>query len=91
VSVVFAMVAAQVRSAPPAVVMMLAAFWSLVPGALSFMSVGSEATGGSPDGASLSAAGAAILSIALGTLVGWSIWRTIESRLPQSGVVAGRR
>jgi hypothetical protein len=27
----------------------------------------------------------------LGTLVGWSIWRTIESRLPQSGVVAGRR
>ncbi|MEZ5131781.1 MAG: threonine/serine exporter family protein [Mycobacterium sp.] len=91
VSVVFAMVAAQVRSAPPAVVMMLAAFWSLVPGALSFMSVSSAATGGNADVASLSAAGAAILSIALGTLVGWSVWRTIECRLPRSGAAAGRR
>ena len=71
--------------------MMLAAFWSLVPGALSFESVTQAATGGNADVASLSAAGAAILSIALGTLVGWSIWRTIECRLPQSGAVTGRR
>jgi hypothetical protein len=32
----------------------------------------------------MSTAGAAILSIALGTLVGWSIFWTIDSRLPWS-------
>lgn len=83
-SVVFAMLAARIKTAPPAVVMLLASFWSLVPGALSFMSVSQAATGGNADVSSMSTAGAAILSIALGTLVGWSIFWTIDSRLPWS-------
>ena len=64
--------------------MMLAAFWSLVPGALSFEAVGEAAAGGGPGVASLAATGAAILSIALGTLVGWSVFHTIDARLPWS-------
>lgn len=80
-SVLFAMLASRLKTAPPALVMMLAAFWSLVPGALSFMSVSQAATGGNADIASMGQAGAAILSIALGTVVGWSIVRTIDSRL----------
>lgn len=83
-SVVFAMLATRVKTAPPAVVMLIAAFWSLVPGALSFMSVSEAATGGNADISSVSTAGAAVLSIALGTLVGWSIFWTIDSRLPWS-------
>ena len=83
-SVVFAMLAARIKTAPPAVVLLLASFWSLVPGALSFMSVSQAATGGNADVSSMSTAGAAILSIALGTLVGWSIFWTIDSRLPWS-------
>ena len=62
--------------------MLLASFWSLVPGATSFMSVSQAATGDNANVASLGAAGAAIASIALGTLVGWSIFRTIDSRTP---------
>ncbi|HUL98497.1 MAG TPA: hypothetical protein VLU24_03515, partial [Mycobacterium sp.] len=81
-SVPFAMLASRIRTSPPANVKMLASFYSLVPGALSFMSLGEAATGGNPDSASLGAAGAAILSIALGTLVGWSVFGTIDSRLP---------
>ncbi len=79
-SVVFANLAAKVKSAPPAMVLMLAAFWSLVPGATSFMSVSQAATGGNADAESIGQAGAAILSIALGTLVGWSVYRTIAGR-----------
>lgn len=82
-SVLFAMLATRIKTAPPAIVMMLAAFWSLVPGALSFMSVSQAATGGNADVASMSTAGAAILSIALGTLVGWSIFRTLDGHLPR--------
>ncbi len=79
----FAMLAARLKTAPPAVVMMLAAFWSLVPGALSFESVSqAAASGGNIGSSSLGAAGAAILSIALGTVVGWSVFHTIDSRLP---------
>jgi hypothetical protein len=69
-SVVFAMLATRIKTAPPAVVLMLASFWSLVPGAMSFMSVSQAATGGNADVASMGQAGAAIVSIALGTLVG---------------------
>ena len=83
-SVLFAMLATRIKTAPPAIVMMLAAFWSLVPGALSFMSVSQAATGGNADVASMSTAGAAILSIALGTLVGWSIFRTLDVHLSWS-------
>ena len=81
-AVLFAMLATRIRTAPPAVVMLLASFWSLVPGALSFMSVSQAATGSNADVASMGVAGAAIAAIALGTLVGWSIFRTIDSRTP---------
>lgn len=81
-AVLFAMLATRIKTAPPAVVMLLAAFWSLVPGATSFMSVSQAATGGNADVASVGVAGAAIAAIALGTLVGWSIFRTIDSRTP---------
>jgi len=89
-AVVFANLAARIRTAPPAVVMMLASFWSLVPGAMSFMAVSQAATGGNADVASMGQAGAAILSIALGTLVGWSVFRTIDSRLPWSKSALGK-
>jgi uncharacterized membrane protein YjjP (DUF1212 family) len=81
-SVPFAMLASRIRTSPPAIVMMLAAFWSLVPGALSFVTVGQAAVGDTAGVTSLAATGAAILSIALGTLVGWSVFYTIDSRLP---------
>jgi uncharacterized membrane protein YjjP (DUF1212 family) len=81
-AVLFAMLATQIKTAPPAVVMLLASFWSLVPGALSFMSVSQAATGSDADVATMGVAGAAIAAIALGTLVGWSIFRTIDSRTP---------
>ena len=78
----FSMVAARVKTAPSAIVMMLSAFWSLVPGALSFESVSQAASGGNIGVSSLGATGAAILSIALGTVVGWSLFHTIDARLP---------
>ena len=94
-SVVFAMLATRIKTAPPAVVMMLASFWSLVPGAMSFMSVSQAATGGNADVASMGQAAAAIVSIALGTLVGWSVFRTLDHHLPwsagQSKTSADRR
>jgi uncharacterized membrane protein YjjB (DUF3815 family) len=81
-TVPFAMLAARIRTSPPAIVMMLAAFWALVPGALSFESVSVAATGTHVGTASLGVTGAAILSIALGTVIGWSVFHTIDSRLP---------
>lgn len=85
IAVPFAMLAARIKTSPPAIVMMLAAFWSLVPGALSFEAVGQVAAGDSgPDSTSLAATGSAILSIALGTLVGWSVFNTIDTRLKRS-------
>lgn len=88
-AVLFAMFATRIRTAPPAVVMLLASFWSLVPGALSFMSVSQAATGGDADVATVGVAGAAIAAIALGTLVGWSIFRTIDSRTPWAKAITG--
>jgi uncharacterized membrane protein YjjP (DUF1212 family) len=81
-TVPFAMLAARIKTSPPAIVMMLAAFWALVPGALSFESASQAATGGGISTDSLGATGAAVLSIALGTVVGWSVFHTIDSRLP---------
>ena len=75
----FAMLAARIKTSPPAIVMMLAAFWALVPGALSFESLG-EAAAGVGDITTLGTAVAAIFSIALGTLVGFSVFATIKSR-----------
>ena len=74
----FAMWAARIKTAPPAIVMMLAAFWALVPGALSFESAAEAVTGGPGGLAALAVTGSAVLSIALGILVGWSIFQTID-------------
>ncbi len=84
VSVPFAMLATRIKTSPAPIVMLLAAFWSLVPGALSFVAVGQAAAGQGADATSLAATGSAILSIALGTLVGWAVFYTIDSRLPWS-------
>ena len=80
VAIPAALLASRVRTAPPASVLGLAAFWSLVPGQLTFMSVSRGATGDYLDIAGLSVAAAAIASIALGTLVGWTLVRS--SRAP---------
>ncbi|GLP75546.1 hypothetical protein TUM20983_26560 [Mycobacterium antarcticum] len=76
----FAMLGARIKTSPPAIVMMLAAFWALVPGALSFETLG-EAVAGEGDITTLGTTVAAVFSIALGTLVGWSVLATINARL----------
>ncbi|MEU0499220.1 threonine/serine exporter family protein [Mycobacterium sp. NPDC006124] len=75
-----AMLGARIKTSPPAIVMMLAAFWAMVPGALSFETLG-EAVAGDGDIKTLGSTVAAIFSIALGTLVGWSVFATINARL----------
>ena len=80
VAIPFAMLASRVKTAPPAAVLNLAAFWSLVPGQLTFMSVSRSAAGDYLGIAGFGVAAAAIISIALGTLVGWSLVRTIGSQ-----------
>jgi uncharacterized membrane protein YjjP (DUF1212 family) len=70
----FAMVAAQIKSSPPAIVMMLASFWALVPGALSFVTLSQAATGGHADITTLGSTVSALFSIALGTLAGFSVF-----------------
>jgi hypothetical protein len=77
----FAVLAAQLKTAPTAMVMALAAFWALVPGALSFESLSKAATGGPADIGTLGSTVGAIFSIALGTLVSWSVLTTIGIRL----------
>lgn len=74
-----AMLGARIKTSPPAIVMMLAAFWAMVPGALSFETLG-EAVAGEGDVMTLGSTVAAIFSIALGTLVGWSVFATINAR-----------
>ncbi len=76
----FAVFAARMKTAPPLFVMLLAAFWSLVPGALGFESISEAAVQRSLDAATLGSTVAAILSIALGTLLAWSIYDTLHSR-----------
>ncbi len=76
----FAVLASRLRQAPTTMVMALAAFWALVPGALSFESLSEAATGGTADIATLGTTVGAIFSIALGTLVSWSVLTTIGSR-----------
>ena len=70
----FATLASRLKTSPPAIVMMLSAFWALVPSALSFESLGEAMTGGHNDIHVLSITVAAIFSIALGTLIGWSVF-----------------
>ncbi len=90
VAIPFAILASRFRGAPPAMVLMLAAFWSLVPGQLSFMSVSRSATGDYTDISSVGVAAAAVTSIALGTLVAWSLVRTIDNRLARSAATPVR-
>ncbi|GJF12535.1 hypothetical protein NGTWS0302_02070 [Mycolicibacterium cyprinidarum] len=80
----FAAVAAKMKTAPPMFVMLLAAFWSLVPGAMGFESISAAATGRSLDASTLASTFAAIFSIALGTLVAWSLYDTVHSRAKAS-------
>jgi uncharacterized membrane protein YjjB (DUF3815 family) len=77
------MLASRIRSSPPAIVMMLASFWALVPGALSFVSLSQAATGGPASVNTLATTVAAIFSIALGTLAGFSVFHAF-SRPPRS-------
>ena len=74
----FAELASRIRTSPSAIVMILAGFWSLVPGALSFMSLGGAATGHAPNVETLGLSVHAVLSIALGTLVGFSVFHTFR-------------
>lgn len=46
VAIPFAVLSSQIKGAPPASVLTLAAFWTLVPGQLTFMSLGRHAAGG---------------------------------------------
>lgn len=76
----FAMLGARIKTSPPAIVMMLAAFWALVPGALSFETL-NEAAHGEGDIMTLGSTVAAIFSIALGTVIGWSVFAEISNAL----------
>lgn len=80
----FAMLAARVRTSPPAIVMLLTSFWALVPGALSFESLSEATTGGGADINTLGQTSTAIFSIALGTLIGWSVFNTVRSRMQRA-------
>ena len=74
----FAMLASRFKTSPPAIVLMLAAFWALVPGALSFVSLSEAATGGYATVATLGTTVAAVFSIALGTLAGFSVFHAFS-------------
>ena len=76
----FAVFAAKMKTAPPVFVMLLAAFWSLVPGALGFESITEAATQRALGAQTLANTFAAIFSIALGTLVAWSFYEIAHSR-----------
>lgn len=76
----FAVLASRLKTAPTTMVMVLAAFWALVPGALSFESLSEAATSGHADLNTMASTVGAIFSIALGTLVSWSLLNAIGSR-----------
>ncbi|BBX15449.1 hypothetical protein CRI77_20040 [Mycolicibacterium duvalii] len=76
----FTVVAAKMKTAPPMFVMLLAAFWSLVPGALGFESITEAAVQRSLDAGTLASTFSAVFSIALGTLLAWSIYDTVLAR-----------
>jgi uncharacterized membrane protein YjjB (DUF3815 family) len=75
----FASLASRVRSSPPAMVMKVASFWALVPGALSFVSLSQAVAGGTGDFEALKTTVGAIFSIALGTLVGASVFEAFDT------------
>ena len=74
----FAMLASRIKTSPPAIVMMLAAFWALVPGALSFEGLSEAASGGPATVETLGQTIGAVFSIALGTLAGFSIFHAFS-------------
>ncbi|HEX5143898.1 MAG TPA: threonine/serine exporter family protein [Mycobacterium sp.] len=76
----FTVLASRFRSAPSASMLTIAAFWALVPGALSFESMSEAATSGTTNLTALSSTIGAIFSIALGTLVSWSVLNAIWER-----------
>ncbi|CAN5678771.1 threonine/serine exporter family protein [soil metagenome] len=78
----FVMAVRHVRGAPPSIVLMLVAFWTLVPGALGFESLSEATTHIDPDVTTLGVTAAAVFSIALGTLLGWSVFHA-RLRRPQ--------
>ncbi|MDY6998632.1 MAG: threonine/serine exporter family protein [Actinomycetota bacterium] len=81
VAVIFAVFAAGFKTAPPPMVMVLTVFWGLVPGALSFIQFTERATGEVASFSTVQSTGAAVLAIALGILIGWSIIRMSVPRL----------
>ena len=66
---------ARFRRSPPAAVMLLPAFWLLLPGALGFRGVSSLATGIVGGATDLVVTGISIFAVALGVLVGTSVTR----------------
>lgn len=76
----FAVLAARLKRAPTVMVMVLAAFWALVPGALGFEALSAAATHTHADVGTMATTIGAVFSIALGTLVSWSLLNAINSR-----------
>lgn len=79
VVVPFTAVISRWRSAPPGIVMLIPAFWLLVPGALGFIGVTQAASEGYDGSEALFDTALALLSIALGILVGTGIARNIAA------------
>jgi hypothetical protein len=80
VAIPFAMLASRLRGAPPVGVLILVMFWSLIPGQLTFMSLSRKLSGDVLNTATLSVAASAIISIALGALVSWSLLRGVTGQ-----------
>jgi hypothetical protein len=74
----FAMLASRIKSSPAAIVLLLASFWALVPGALSFVDLSKAAGGGGATVENLGQMVAAVFSIALGTLAGFSVFHAFR-------------
>jgi len=77
VAIPLAIQLSRLRGAPPASVLTLTTFWALIPGQLTFMSLSRNVSGDFANTADVSVAAAAIVSIALGTLAGWSLMQTL--------------
>ena len=79
VSVPFAIFASGFRGAPPTTVMLLTAYWGLVPGSLSFMNFAKRATSNVIDVNTFQGTGTAVFGIALGMLIGYSVFLMFTS------------
>ncbi|QUR69499.1 hypothetical protein F6B93_00725 [Mycobacterium spongiae] len=88
IAVPFAMFASGFRSAPPRMVMLLTVFWGLVPGALSFIRFTQRAASDTVSVSTLADTGVAIFAIALGTLIGFSLFRRLATSVRTQGAVA---